>query len=251
MRENAFIDCPSPNHDERAPGHRTELLIVHYTGMPSAEGARARLCDPAAKVSSHYLIDESGTVFRLVPEDRRAWHAGAGGWCGREDVNSRSIGIELANPGHEHGYRPFPPAQMAAFAALARGILARHPIPAHGVLGHSDVAPTRKSDPGELFDWRGLAADGIGLWPDLAARPAPGAIRLMLGATGDEVRALQQKLAAYGYRIAIDGLFGSMTAQVLTAFQRHFRPWRVDGRADDETLSYLDKLLKIKDPDAA
>ncbi|MFN4283318.1 MAG: N-acetylmuramoyl-L-alanine amidase [Alphaproteobacteria bacterium] len=245
MREIAFIDCPSPNHDDRAPGTRVELLIVHYTGMPTADGARVRLCDAEAKVSSHYLIDEAGEVFRLVPEDRRAWHAGAGAWRGATDVNSRSIGVELANPGHEHGYRPFPPAQMAAFALLARGILARHPIPARGVLGHSDTAPARKTDPGELFDWRGLAADGIGVWPDLAAKPAPGPATLALGASGDAVRDLQAKLAAYGYQIAADGLFGTATEQVVTAFQRHFRPWRVDGQIDDETLTYLDKLLKI------
>ncbi len=246
MQEIAFIDCPSPNHDARAPGGSIDLLIVHYTGMPTADGARLRLCDAAAKVSSHYLIDEAGQVYRLVAEDRRAWHAGAGGWRGQGDVNSRSIGIELVNPGHEHGYRPFPPPQMASFAALARGLLARHPIPAHGVLGHSDVAPTRKTDPGELFDWRGLAADGIGLWPDLAAKPAPGQALLAIGATGAVVRGLQSKLAEYGYEIALDGLYGSATALVVTAFQRHFRPWRVDGQVDDETLSYLDKLLKIK-----
>jgi len=245
MRETAFIDCPSPNHDDRAPGSRIELLIVHYTGMPTADGARARLCDAAAKVSSHYLINEDGQVYRLVAEERRAWHAGAGGWRGQGDVNSRAIGVELVNPGHEHGYRPFPPAQMAAFVALARGILARHPIAATGVLGHSDVAPTRKTDPGELFDWRGLAADGIGVWPDLAVRPAPGPALLALGATGDAVRELQSKLAAYGYEIPVDGLYGSVTAQVVTAFQRHFRPWRVDGQTDAETSSYLDKLLKI------
>ncbi len=245
MRETAFIDCPSPNHDLRAPGTRVELLIVHYTGMPSADAARLRLCDAAAKVSSHYLIDEDGRVYRLVAEDRRAWHAGAGGWRGAGDVNSRSIGIELVNPGHEHGYRPFPPAQMAAFVLLARGILARHPIAAHGVLGHSDVAPARKTDPGELFDWRGLAADGIGVWPDLAAKPAPGPAVLTVGSSGDAVRDLQTKLATYGYEIPVDGLYGSYTAQVVMAFQRHFRPWRIDGQADAETGSYLDKLLKI------
>ncbi len=246
MSEISFIDCPSPNHDSRAPGSRIELLIVHYTGMPTADGARARLCDAAAKVSSHYLIYETGEIFRLVAEDRRAWHAGAGGWRGQGDVNSRSIGIELVNPGHEHGYRPFPPAQMGAFVTLAHGILTRHPIDAQGVLGHSDVAPARKTDPGELFDWRGLAADGIGLWPDLAAKPAPGPAGLTLGATGDAVRDLQSKLAAYGYEIPIDGIYGNDTMLVVSAFQRHFRPWRIDGQTDGETLSYLDKLLKIK-----
>ena len=164
-----FLERPSPNHDARPDGLAVDILLLHYTGMTSGEAALARLCDPAAKVSAHYCIDEDGSVSRLVPEARRAWHAGAGHWAGAGDINARSIGIELVNPGHEFGYRAFPEAQMTALMALARDILARHPIPAARVLGHSDVAPLRKEDPGELFDWQGLAAAGIGLWPETPA----------------------------------------------------------------------------------
>jgi len=247
----ALHDCPSPNHEPRPAGARVELLILHYTGMATAEAARQRLCDAAAKVSSHYLIDEDGTILRLVSEDHRAWHAGVSCWAGQRDVNSHSIGIELVNPGHEFGYRPFPSVQMATLAALAKDILARHPIPAHGVLGHSDVAPARKADPGELFDWQGLAAQGIGLWPDLA-KGAPGTGDsgepiCALGSDGPAVRDLQAKLAAYGYDVPCTGTYDEATAVVVTAFQRHFRPWRIDGQGDAETLARLDNLLKLKD----
>ena len=165
------IPHPSPNFGPRREGP-VDMLVLHYTGMAGAGEALARLCDPAAEVSSHYLIDEDGSVFQLVDEGSRAHHAGVSFWAGTRDVNSRSIGIELVNPGHELGYRPFPQAQMAALAELARAILRRHPIPSARVLGHADVAPARKRDPGELFDWAWLAARGIGLWPDAAA-PAP------------------------------------------------------------------------------
>src|SRR3954467_5121679 len=157
------IDRPSPNHDDRG-GAAIDMLVLHYTGMQTAEPALARLCDPAAKVSAHYTIDEDGTVYAHVPEDRRAWHAGVSHWAGISNVNARSIGIELVNPGHEYGYREFPEAQIAALIELCGGILQRHPIPAARVLGHSDVAPARKEDPGELFPWQRLAKAGIGVW---------------------------------------------------------------------------------------
>ena len=162
----------SPNFDARPPGARIDMLVLHYTGMVSAEAAIERLCDPAAKVSAHYLIDEDGAVRRLVDENHRAWHAGEASWRGKSDINARSLGIELVNPGHEFGYRPFPEAQMAALEALAQDILARHTIEARNVVGHSDVAPRRKTDPGELFDWRRLAEAGIGLWPGKPPTPA-------------------------------------------------------------------------------
>ena len=170
-----MIARASANHGPRASGQAIDILLLHYTGMRSAQAALDRLCDPAAEVSAHYLVDEDGGVVALVDEARRAWHAGVARWAGAGDVNGRSIGIELANPGHEWGYRPFPTAQMAALAELARGVLARHPIPPAGVLAHSDVAPTRKLDPGELFDWAWLAERGIGLWPGerAALRGAP------------------------------------------------------------------------------
>lgn len=236
----AIVEAPSPNHGPRPPGP-VDVLILHYTGMRSAAAALARLRDPAASVSAHYLVDEDGAVARLVPEERRAWHAGRSSWRGRRDVNGASIGIELVNPGHDLGYRPFPAPQMAALTALCRAVLARHPIPPRHVLAHADVAPLRKRDPGELFDWRSLAAAGIGLWPAATAATAA-APACACGDRGPEVAALQSALAAFGYAVAVDGRFGPETAAVVRAFQRHFRPWRIDGRADKETTAQLTAL---------
>ena len=158
------IERPSPNQDERG-GAAIDMLVLHYTGMPTAEAALERLCDPQARVSAHYAIDEGGTIHALVPEARRAWHAGISFWAGARDINARSIGIELVNPGHEFGYRIFAEAQIVALTGLCQEILARHAIVPWRVLGHSDVAPDRKEDPGELFPWKSLAETGIGLWP--------------------------------------------------------------------------------------
>ncbi|MGF1608799.1 MAG: N-acetylmuramoyl-L-alanine amidase, partial [Kiloniellales bacterium] len=148
-----FIERPSPNHDARPNGRAIDMLLLHYTGMQTAEIALTRMCDAAAEVSAHYCIDEDGTTYRLVPEAHRAWHAGDSAWAGEARVNACSIGVELVNPGHQWGYRPFPEPQMTALIALAQDILARHAIPRARVLGHSDVSPLRKEDPGELFDW--------------------------------------------------------------------------------------------------
>jgi N-acetylmuramoyl-L-alanine amidase len=208
----------SPNHGPRPDGIPVDILLVHYTGMPGGAAALERLCDPAVQVSAHYLVDEDGTVVALVPEDRRAWHAGAGFWQGERDINSRSVGVELVNPGHEWGYRPFPDAQMAAFAELARGILDRHGILPHRVLGHSDVAPARKEDPGELFDWRGLAAMGIGFWP------CPGAED---DGPGHAVAEAQALLSRFGFEVQRTGVLDAQTRVAATAFQRHFIPDRV------------------------
>ncbi len=222
---------PSPNFDDRptttSPATPIDMLVLHYTGMESAEAALARLCDPAVKVSAHYVIGEDGAVTALVAEDKRAWHAGESFWRGETDINGRSIGIELVNPGHEFGYRDFPGPQMAALEELASGILARQPIPARNVVGHSDVAPGRKTDPGELFDWARLAAAGIGLWP-FEADPVEAA----------EVPAM---LSEYGYDVTDE-------AAAMTAFQRHFRPEIVDGSADPETLVRLKELLELCKP---
>jgi N-acetylmuramoyl-L-alanine amidase len=234
----AIRDRPSPNHDARPDGQAVDILLLHYTGMRSAAEALDRLVDPAAKVSAHYLVEEDGTVWRLVPEARRAWHAGVGSWAGAADINARSIGIELVNPGHEFGYRPFPEAQMAALETLARGILARHPIPPRRVLGHSDVAPARKEDPGELFDWARLARAGIGLWPEIPEikdGPAPDLARL------------QADLARYGYGVPQTGALDEATRAVVAAFQRHFRPARVDGVPDAGTAARLAALLTLID----
>jgi len=217
-----IVARPSPNHDARPPGGVIDMLLLHYTGMPSAEAALSRLCDAAAKVSAHYLIDEDGAVFALVGEDRRAWHAGVSHWAGEEDINGCSIGIELVNPGHEFGYRAFSRAQMDALMELCRDILRRHPIPPHRVLGHADVAPARKQDPGELFDWAALAAAGVGLWP--------------VRSQGNDLSAAA--LARFGYDVSGAGL-----AACAMAFQRHWRPEQLDGAMDDECLGLLTGLL--------
>ena len=229
-----IIDRPSPNHDARPQGQDVDILVLHYTDMESAEAALSRMTDPAARVSAHYCVDEGGTVYRLVPEDRRAWHAGVSFWAGASDINARSIGIELVNPGHTCGYRPFPEAQMQALEELVRGILARHPIPAHRVLGHSDVAPARKIDPGELFDWRRLARAGIDLWPEALAIPDPGPADTPL-----ELSDVQSKLGRFGYGVAVTGILDQATRQALSAFQRHFRPACFDGTPDSETRRLL------------
>jgi len=211
-------EAPSPNHDERPQGAPVDMLILHYTGMRSGAEAIARLRDPAARISAHYVVEEDGAVFRLVPEARRAWHAGISSWRGRTLLNASSIGIEIVNPGHEHGYRPFPALQMAAVCDLCLEILARHPIPPRNVVAHSDVAPDRKEDPGELFDWQGLAANGVGLWPAEGTE-----------AEGDPLALL----GAIGYRTDLP------LPVLLRAFQRHWRPERVDGIADAGTLARL------------
>lgn len=244
MTDPTLIEHPSPNHGPRPPGMPIDILLFHYTGMAHAEDALARLSDPKAEVSAHYLIDERGRCYRLVPEDRRAWHAGAGSWAGANDINGRSIGIELANPGHEFGYRDFPAPQMAALETLARAILARHPIPRHRVLGHSDVAPTRKQDPGERFDWQRLAHAGIGLWPSDGFEVSLHAPELAPGASGPAAINLQLALSGFGYGVEGTGLYDPTTEAAVAAFQRHFRPARIDGIADNETQSLLHHLLE-------
>lgn len=226
------LDRPSPNHNDRPEGQAVDILLLHYTGMQSAEAALERMCDPEAEVSAHYCIDEEGALYGLVPEERRAWHAGRALWAGAEDINGRSIGIELVNPGHEFGYRPFPEAQMARLKELALEILGRHPIPPARVLGHSDVAPLRKEDPGELFDWQGLAAAGIGVWPD-----APAPLTAFPGEA--EVKAA---LARFGY-----GYLDQDLGAVLRAFQRHFRPAAITGDLDAETAARLFALADSLD----
>jgi N-acetylmuramoyl-L-alanine amidase len=213
----------SANFDARPS--EVDMLVLHYTGMPSAAAALARLCDPGAKVSAHYLVDEGGTVQALVAEQNRAWHAGVSFWRGATGLNDRSIGIEIVNPGHEFGYRPFPPAQMQAVRELCQGILARWPIPARNVVAHSDIAPNRKQDPGELFDWRGLAEAGIGLWTDGLVPP------------GD----MAADLAAIGYDMSL------AETDVITAFQRHFLPDHVTGAADPKTASRAAAIRALVD----
>jgi N-acetylmuramoyl-L-alanine amidase len=234
-----ITECPSPNHEERrAP---IDMLLLHYTGMETGEAARARLCDANAKVSAHYIVEEDGRVLRLVPEERRAWHAGVASWGGQSDINSCSIGIEIVNGGHDFGYPDFADPQIAAVEALCLDILARHEIAPARVLGHSDVAPERKADPGEKFPWARLAKAGIGHWvapQDIVDGPV-----LQRGDRGDTVAELQFQLADYGYGIEVLGVFDAKTEAVVKAFQRHFRPAQVDGIADVSTVATL-RLLR-------
>jgi len=218
-----MIETPSPNFDAR-DDTTIDMLVLHYTGMHRVDDALQRLCDAAAEVSAHYLIDEDGTTHRLVPEDQRAWHAGVAYWRGHTNINARSIGIELVNPGHEHGYRAFPEVQTEAALALCVDILARHDIPARNVVGHSDVAPQRKTDPGEFFDWLRFADAGVGLWANEAD---------MIDGSPENIARL---LSEYGYEVE-DGL------ATVKAFQRHFRPERVNGRVDGPTLRRLQGLV--------
>jgi N-acetylmuramoyl-L-alanine amidase len=235
----SFIEAPSPNFDvRRAP---PDMVVLHYTGMVSGQAALDRLRDPEAKVSAHYLIEEDGRVYRLVAEERRAWHAGVSFWRGERDINAVSIGIELVNPGEEHGYRDFPDDQIEAVIGLLDDIRGRWTVPDGRILAHSDVAPGRKVDPGERFPWKRLAEAGHGLW--LEPPPSPGA-PLGVGDEGTGVFALQAGLTRLGYDSAPSGKYGDETATVVAAFQRHWRPERVDGIADGETRARLVHLLR-------
>jgi N-acetylmuramoyl-L-alanine amidase len=221
------VAAPSPNFDARPPNTPVDILVLHYTGMETAAAAIDRLCDPEAKLSAHYTVDEDGTVYSHVPEDSRAWHAGVSYWAGARDINARSIGIEIVNPGHEFGYRSFPDRQIEAVIHLANDIFARHPIPPERVLGHSDVAPARKMDPGELFPWGALSLEGIGLWPQTRKAKLP--------------VAFADGLRAFGYGMSPDMDVPDET--VIAAFQRHWRPVRINGVADAECEAILAALL--------
>jgi N-acetylmuramoyl-L-alanine amidase len=217
------------------------MLLLHYTGMFSCERAIDWLSRPEAKVSCHYVIDTDGRITQMVGEDLRAWHAGVSAWAGETDINSCSIGIEIHNPGHDQGYPDFPEGQMAAVVALAGDIVRRWSIEPARVLGHSDVAPQRKIDPGEKFDWRRLAEAGIGLWVPPA--PVEADDGLEAGSREPDVARAQSLLARFGYAVEVSGELDLRTVQVLTAFQRHFRPARVDGRLDRSTLTTLERLV--------
>src|SRR5215469_24731 len=218
----------SPNHGSRGEPARIDMLVLHYTGMKSASAALERLCNRSARVSAHYVVEENGRIWRLVPEVRRAFHAGVSCWEGEANLNAVSLGVEIVNPGHEWGYRPFPGEQMSAVERLCHDLVSRYSIPAHRIVGHSDIAPERKSDPGELFDWHRLARAGIGIWPPEHPDPPAGEV--------DTLRALAD-LAAIGY-CATEG---SQTP-ALDAFQRRFRPRRCDGRLDLETAKRLSEV---------
>jgi len=234
-----IIQYPSPTHGvRRLP---VDMLLLHYTGMQTGPAALSRLCDPASKVSAHYLVEEDGRIFQLVDEHRRAHHAGAGYWRGEQDTNSRSIGIEIVNPGHEWGYRRFPGAQIRAVITLAQAIMSRHDISL--VLGHSDIAPDRKTDPGELFPWDLLAENGIGIRPPVIA--VAGRLLICENATGEAVMTAQDLLARIGYDSQQTGCWDRNSMINMTAFQRHFYPRRLDGLVDEGGWCALEKVAAI------
>ena len=238
----------SPNHGERAGGQRPDMIVLHYTGMASADGALDWLCRDESQVSSHYFVQEDGRIVQLVPEARRAWHAGRSVWKGETDINSRSIGIEIANPGHPGGLPDFPDAQIAAVVRLCLDCGGRWGIRPERVLGHSDVAPIRKVDPGEKFPWNLLHAAGVGHWVEPAA--ITGGRFFQRGDGGQPIEALQAMLSLYGYGTQVTGIFDEKTHGDVEAFQRHFRPARVDGIADFSTIDTLHRLLAALPGDA-
>ena len=228
---------PSPNHGERRTGARVDAVVLHYTGMRDGASALARLCDPAAEVSSHYVVHEGGAVIQLVPEARRAWHAGRGTWAGHDDLNSASVGIEIVNGGHDFGLPPYPPPQIEAVTALCRDIAGRHGIAPARVLAHSDIAPARKVDPGEHFPWGRLAAAGVGFWVTPSVDPSSDEI--------PDIAAAQDDLARLGYAVASSGVHDAASRLVAAAFQRRYRPARVDGALDAGTRDTLRRLLAV------
>lgn len=236
------IQHPSPNFNARKSPITT--LVLHYTGMETGEAALARLCDKEAGVSAHYLIEEDGRIFQLVSEGDRAWHAGVGQWCGQSDMNSASVGIEVVNGGHDHGLPPFPVVQIDAVLALSQDVLTRHSIRPQNVIGHSDMAPLRKQDPGERFPWERLAQQGIGLFPQAvpdgervpAQRP---------GEASDAIADLRADLGQIGYDLEIDRAYDSNLEAVVAAFQRRFRPWRIDGIVDQQTRARIRQVLDL------
>ena len=240
-----IVHRPSPNFNARR--HPLDMLVLHYTGMESAEAALERLADPDASVSAHYVVLETGVVVQMVSEADRAWHAGVARWEGDEDLNSRSIGIEIVNGGHDFpaadgGLPAFPGVQIAAVISLCKAVLARHAIPATRIVGHSDIAPDRKRDPGEHFPWAKLAEHGIGIWPTDAPAMSGQLLRgrgLVAGETGPAVRRMQEQLGAIGYDLAVDARFDAQTEAVVAAFQRRWRPSQVTGEADLACLAMI------------
>ncbi len=243
MAYTSFMDIipyPSPNFDARPQGAAIDSIILHYTDMETAEAALARLADPEAKVSAHYVVAEDGRIFRMVEDEQRAWHAGESHWRGVSGMNATSIGIEIANPGHAHGYPDFPQVQLEAVLALCRKLKATHPIKEQNIVAHSDIAFLRKIDPGEKFPWPRFAEQGVGVFP-FTAKPIHGP-ELKRGDTGVDVMKLQQSLANWGYGLKIDGGYGEKTEACVIAFQRHYRPEGLTGVWDNECAGRLAML---------
>ena len=239
---NKLVDdiLPSPNFGDRPDQITPSLVIVHYTGMRSAKKALKWLCSAKSQVSCHYYAFDDGRIVQCVGEDKRAWHAGLSCWRGEYDINSHSIGIEIANPGHEFGYVDFPIAQMNAVVNLIKNIVDRNQICVHNILAHSDIAPLRKQDPGERFDWQMLHKAGLGKWVEPA--PIVDGPLLTFGGKGKQIEKYQTSLKKLGYEITINSKFDDLTYACTKAFQRHFRPEKVDGIGDASTLDTLERL---------
>ncbi len=231
----------TPNFQPRRNGLKPALLIMHYTGMESAGAALDLLCNEHSNVSCHYLVEENGDITQMVGESQRAWHAGHSHWAGEDDINSSSIGIEIVNEGHGRILKGFPDRQIAAVMELSKDIIERHSIQPRNVIGHSDIAPARKKDPGEKFPWGLLFENGIGHY--VTPAPLAGDQGAGPGDEGGEIRNVQKSLLRYGYLINTDGRFTQRTSDVVTAFQRHFRPDRIDGRLDQSTITTLAQLI--------
>jgi N-acetylmuramoyl-L-alanine amidase len=242
MVPEKIIWQPSPNFDKREADVPTDMLVLHYTGMETGKAALERLTEATSRVSAHYLVEEDGRIFQMVEEECRAWHAGVASWRGHTDINARSIGIEIVNPGHEFGYRAFPEPQMESVSVLASKIIKRHNIRGYNVVGHSDVAPDRKQDPGELFDWTRLAANGIGVLASLESLNSQSRAILTVGSDGEAVLSLRRALTGIGYDAKETAEYDTGLALIVTAFQRHWRQSKVDGRADAETQSLIYSL---------
>jgi N-acetylmuramoyl-L-alanine amidase len=235
---------PTANYGDRRNGRDPDMIVLHYTGMADGRMAVHRLTTTGTEVSSHYIVHEDGRIIQSVQEVKRAWHAGASAWAGENDINSCSIGVEIINGGHDYGLPAYPLRQVAAVIALCKGIIIRRNIPPHRVLGHSDISPGRKQDPGEKFPWALLAASGVGQYVTPAKIEA--GPTMAVGAAGDNVRALQEALASYGYGVVVSGIYDFATVEVVTAFQRHFRPELIDGVADVSTVTTLKNLLTAR-----
>jgi N-acetylmuramoyl-L-alanine amidase len=232
----------SPNFDDRPVGVDIDTIVYHYTGMRSAEEALERLCNQEAKVSAHYVVLEDGEIIQLVDESKRAWHAGVSSWRGRQHVNNFSIGIEIVNPGHEFGYEEFPITQIESVVRLSHEIFERNPIENLNVVGHSDIAPSRKNDPGELFPWRVLAEEGIGIWPDIPPEFDDTENEIDVEFEND-INLLQTKLIAFGYGLEETGVMDVTTKFVIKAFQRRFTPYSINGRWTAKENYILERLL--------
>jgi len=231
----------SPNFQPRRNGLVPNILLMHYTGMESAKAALDHLCHEQSGVSCHYLVDEEGQIIQMVAESQRAWHAGQSHWAGQEDINSCSIGIEIVHEGHIPEMDDFPDRQIEAVIALSRDIFSRHAIPPRHVLAHSDVAPERKKDPGEKFPWRYLHEQGIGHYVSPVA--PKGETGFYVGDEDEKVEQMRKMLRNYGYKVDSQGPFDQKDADLITAFQRHFRPQKVDGRLDQSTFETAQKLV--------